>query len=55
MPPDLRVQIADLNGFFYQTLFVRDVCQYRVLPALALDPAHSKYVKTQNTLTRAAP
>ena len=46
----LRVQIADVQGFFYQTLFVRDVRHYRVLPALPLDPAHSTFVKTQNTL-----
>ena len=46
----VRVQLADLGGFFYQTLFVRDVRHYRVLPALPLDPAHSKYIKTQNTL-----
>lgn len=46
----VRVQLADVHGFFYQTLFVRDVRHYRVLPALPLDPAHSTYVKTQNTL-----
>jgi uncharacterized protein (DUF58 family) len=46
----VRVQLADLNGFFYQTLFVRDLRHYRVLPALPLDPAHSTFVKTQNTL-----
>jgi uncharacterized protein (DUF58 family) len=46
----LRVQFADLAGFFYQILFVRDVREYRVLPALPLDPAHATFVKTQNTL-----
>jgi uncharacterized protein (DUF58 family) len=46
----VRIQLADLSGFFYQTLFVRDVRQYRVLPMLPIDPAHSQFVKTQNTL-----
>jgi uncharacterized protein (DUF58 family) len=46
----VRVQIADLAGLFYQVTFVRNVCEYRVLPALPLDPAHSTFVKTQNTL-----
>jgi uncharacterized protein (DUF58 family) len=46
----VRVQLADVHGFFFQTLFVRDVRHYRVLPALPLDPAHSTFVKTQNTL-----
>jgi uncharacterized protein (DUF58 family) len=46
----VRVQLADVHGFFYQTHFVRDARHYRVLPALPLDPAHSTFVKTQNTL-----
>jgi uncharacterized protein (DUF58 family) len=45
-----RVELSDLGGFFYEALFVRDVCQYRVLPALPADPAHSTYVKVQNTI-----
>jgi uncharacterized protein (DUF58 family) len=46
----VRAQLADVHGFFYQTHFVRDVRHYRVLPALPLDPAHSTFVKTHNTL-----
>jgi len=46
----VRIQLADLNGFFYQALFVRDVRHYRILPVLPVDPAHSKFVKMQNTL-----
>jgi uncharacterized protein (DUF58 family) len=46
----VRVQLADLHGFFYQVLFVRDVRHYRILPALPVDRAHSSYVKTQNAL-----
>jgi uncharacterized protein (DUF58 family) len=46
----VRVQLADLAGFFYHNAFVRDVRSCRVLPALPLDPAHSTFVKTQNTL-----
>ncbi len=46
----VRIQLADLNGLFYQTLFLRDLRQYRVLPVLPVDPAHSKFVKLQNTL-----
>jgi uncharacterized protein (DUF58 family) len=46
----VRVQLADLGGFFYQALFVRGVRQYRVLPGFPVDPAHSQYIKTQNTL-----
>jgi uncharacterized protein (DUF58 family) len=46
----VRVQLADVQGFFFQTHFIRDVRHYRVLPALPLDPAHSTFVKTQNTL-----
>ena len=46
----IRVQIADLAGFFYDARFVRDVREYRVLPALPFDPAHSTYVKIENTL-----
>lgn len=46
----VRIQLADLNGFFYQTQFFRDLRQFRILPVLPVDPAHSKFVKTQNTL-----
>ncbi len=46
----VRIQLADLGGFFYSTMFVRDVRHYRVLPGLPVDPAHAKFVKTQNTL-----
>jgi uncharacterized protein (DUF58 family) len=46
----VRLQLADLCGFFYHTLFVRDVRHFRVLPGLPLDAAHSTFVKTRNTL-----
>jgi uncharacterized protein (DUF58 family) len=46
----VRVQLADLNGFFYHVLFARDERQYRVLPSLPSDPAHAQFVKALNTL-----
>ena len=46
----LHVQIADLNGFFQQSLFVRQVFSYRVYPAAIAVQGHSVTGKRHNIL-----
>ncbi len=46
----VRLQLADLHGFFTAALFVRAPCEYRVLPPLALDAEHPTFVKQHNAL-----
>jgi uncharacterized protein (DUF58 family) len=46
----LGVQVADLQGFFHQRLFVRAVRGYRVLPAFADARGHIPTTKRHNLL-----
>lgn len=46
----LRVELADLQGFFYHRTFVPGVLLYRVLPPLADVEGHSPTVKRHNIL-----
>jgi uncharacterized protein (DUF58 family) len=46
----LRVQVADIQGFFYHVLFVRDVRTYRVLPPLADVEGHMPVAKRHSLL-----
>jgi uncharacterized protein (DUF58 family) len=46
----LSVQLADIQGFFYRTFFVKAVQHYRVLPALADAKGHFPTKKRHNLL-----
>lgn len=46
----LHVQIADLHGFFQHVVFVRQVCIYRVYPAVFEGKGHSATSKRHNML-----
>src|SRR6202030_2618534 len=46
----LGVQIADIQGFFYHVLFVRDVRSFRVLPALGNFRGRLPVAKRHNCL-----
>lgn len=46
----VKVQLADLQGFFTTSLFVREPSTFRVLPPLAAKPSHPSFVKQHNAL-----
>ena len=46
----VRVQVADVNGFFYHRTFVRAPAAYLVLPALADDEGKHRTAKQHNLL-----
>jgi uncharacterized protein (DUF58 family) len=46
----LKAQIADLQGFFFTTVFVRDQRSYRVLPPMVDEPGHLPIIKRHNLL-----
>jgi hypothetical protein len=46
----VRLQLADLHGFFSAALFVRDPREYRVLPPLAVEAGHPSFIKQHNAL-----
>src|SRR5437868_6969876 len=46
----VKIQLVDLQGFFIHTAFLRDPCEYRVLPALSVETSHSSFVKVHNVL-----
>lgn len=46
----VKVQLADLQGFFTYMTFLRDPHDYRVLPALAVDQSQTSFVKLHNVL-----
>lgn len=46
----LKVQIADLHGFFLANRFIRDVRFYRVLPPRIDEPDHLPTIKRHNLL-----
>src|SRR4051794_17657969 len=46
----VKVRVADLNGFFYRRVFVRDPVEFLVLPPLADDEGKHRANKRFNTL-----
>jgi uncharacterized protein (DUF58 family) len=46
----VKLQLADLCGFFTYSLFVPDAREVRVLPALAIKAGHATFVKQHNVL-----
>jgi uncharacterized protein (DUF58 family) len=46
----VRVRVADLNGFFYRRVFLRDPVEYLVLPPLVNDEGNQRAVKRFNML-----
>jgi uncharacterized protein (DUF58 family) len=46
----LKVQIADLHGFFSSATFIRDVRSYRVLPPVTDEPGRLPTIKRHNLL-----
>lgn len=46
----VKIQLADLQGFFTHATFVHDLREYRVLPTLAVEASHATFVKQHNTL-----
>ncbi|MSQ93242.1 MAG: DUF58 domain-containing protein [Gemmataceae bacterium] len=46
----IKIQMADLQGFFSYAAFVHDLREYRVLPGLAVEASHASFVKQHNTL-----
>lgn len=46
----VKLEFADLQGFFTHATFVRQPCIYRVLPQLAVETAQTPFVKQQNVL-----
>lgn len=46
----VKLQVADLQGFFTFATFLRDPREYSVLPVLAVEASHSAYVKQHNAL-----
>ena len=46
----VRVRVADLHGFFYRRLFLRDPIEFLVLPPLADDEGRQRATKRFNTL-----
>jgi uncharacterized protein (DUF58 family) len=46
----VRVRVADLNGFFYRRVFLRDAVEYLVLPPLADDEGNQRADKRFNSL-----
>ncbi len=46
----VKVRVADLNGFFYRRVFLREGAEFLVLPPLVNDEGRQKAVKRFNTL-----
>ena len=46
----VKVQLADLQGLFTYSAFVREVREYRVLPTIAVKAAPASFVKQHNIL-----
>jgi uncharacterized protein (DUF58 family) len=46
----IKLQLADLQGFFTFATFVHDLREYRVLPRLAVEASHAAFVKQHNVL-----
>jgi uncharacterized protein (DUF58 family) len=46
----VKVRVADLNGFFYRRVFLRDPVEYLVLPPLADDEGNQRAAKRFNSL-----
>ncbi len=46
----VKVEVADLQGFFTYATFVADPREYRVLPALTVEASHASFVKQHNIL-----
>ncbi|HEV3440518.1 MAG TPA: DUF58 domain-containing protein [Gemmata sp.] len=46
----VQVRVADLQGFFYRRLFLRDAAEYLVLPPLTDDEGRQRATKRFNTL-----
>ncbi len=46
----VKIQLADLQGFFTFAAFLHVVREYRVLPTLAIESSQAPFVKQHNTL-----
>lgn len=46
----IKLQFADLQGFFTDTTFLHDLCEYRVLPPIVSKAPHVAFVKRENVL-----
>ncbi|MCE9564834.1 MAG: DUF58 domain-containing protein [Planctomycetes bacterium] len=46
----VKVRVADLNGFFYRRVFLRDAVEFLVLPPLTDDDGKQRATKRDNTL-----
>jgi uncharacterized protein (DUF58 family) len=46
----IRVRVADLQGFFYRRVFLRDAVEFLVLPPLTNDEGRQKAIKQFNNL-----
>ena len=46
----VKLQLADLQGFFTLAAFVHDLREYRALPAIAIQTSHASFVKQHNIL-----
>jgi uncharacterized protein (DUF58 family) len=46
----VKLQLADLQGFFTYSTFVHELREARVLPALAIEAGHATFVKQHNVL-----
>jgi uncharacterized protein (DUF58 family) len=46
----VKVELADLQGFFTYAVFVRNSREYRVLPQLTVEASHAPFVKLHNIL-----
>ena len=46
----VKVRVADLNGFFYRRVFLRDPIEFLVLPPLADDEGNQRAIKRFNML-----
>lgn len=46
----VKLQFADLQGFFTHSTFLHDLREYRVLPTIANKAPHAAFVKKQNVL-----
>jgi uncharacterized protein (DUF58 family) len=46
----IKLQLADLQGFFTFATFIHDLREYRVLPTIAAKASHTTFVKQHNIL-----
>src|ERR1043166_3720481 len=46
----VKIQFADLQGFFAVTTFLHDLREYSVMPAMSVKASHTSFVKQHNIL-----